>query len=127
MEPAAWGVQSSQPRAWAEEVEEAEQQNGGSLPNVNEEAFPSLSAAAAKPEPKGKKKQKEKLSLGAFLAGGAAGGGARQSARAPADDSSLLLNLPKGSSGIRDTDREAGGLGGAFKEYGGQREGACRL
>jgi hypothetical protein len=123
MEENCWGVQS-QPKAWAEEVEEAEQQNGGSLPHVNEDAFPSLSTAATKPAPKGKKKNTEKLSLQAFLTGGAAGGGARTGARAPADDSSLLMNLPKGSSGKRDDDREGGGgLGGAFKDYGGQRDG----
>lgn len=82
---------------------------------LKEEAFPSL-AAAVKEGPKKKAKGKA-LPLGAFLAGGAAA-----NSRANLDDKSILLALPKASSGAP-REEGGGGLGGAFKEYGGDRGG----
>jgi len=45
--------------------------------------------------------------------------------RSAQSDKEILMNLPKGSSGLPREEREPGALGGAFKDYGGDRQGAC--
>ena len=119
---AAWGKPAG--GAWADDVDEQEQKGTLAAPTLGaplalkEDNFPSLSAAKEAPS---KKKAKAKpVALGAFLAAGPAGG----AARANLDEKSILLSLPKGSSGAPREEAGAGGLGGAFKDYGGQRDGA---
>ena len=121
---AAWGAAPKPGGAWADDVDEQEQH--GNLPAaplaLKEEAFPSL-AAAVKEAPSKKKTKAKPLPLGAFLSAGAKSSG---SARSALDDKAILMNLPKGSSGAPREDREgggSGGLGGAFKDYGGDRGG----
>jgi len=119
-EPGVWGKPAG--GAWADDVDE--QEHAGTLAGpplaLKEEAFPSLSAAAKEaPKKKGKGKT---LPLGAFLAGAERGG-----ARAAADEKAILLNLPKASSGAPREEREGGGLGGAFRDYGGDRGGASYI
>ncbi|GBF92139.1 hypothetical protein Rsub_04486 [Raphidocelis subcapitata] len=108
-----WGKPA--PSAWADDVDEQEHAGTLAAPTplaLKEEAFPSL-AVAAKEVPKKKTKAKP-LPLGAFLSGPAAN-------RAAQDDKAILLSLPKGSSGApRD---ESAALGGAFRDYGGDRGG----
>lgn len=110
-----WGKPSGS--AWADDVDEQEQSGNLAAPVAfgKEEAFPSLSAAV-KEAPK--KKKAQKLSLNQFLSAGA-GGGSRE-------DAAILSALPKSSSGAPREERGAGGLGGAFKEYGGDRGGKQR-
>lgn len=128
----AWGVPvagAGGSGAWADDVDEQEQH--GNLPAapapgaplaLKEEAFPSL-AAAAKEVPSKKKSKAKPLPLGAFLSASAKA--SASGSRSALDDKAILLNLPKGSSGLPKEDREAGGggLGGAFKDYGGDRGG----
>jgi hypothetical protein len=115
-----WGKPAGQ--AWADDVDEQEHAGTLAAPTplaMKEEAFPSL-AVAAKEVPKKKGKAKP-LPLGAFLGGPA-------SNRAAMDDKAILLNLPKGSSGAPREEREGGALGGAFRDYGGDRGGgACAM
>jgi hypothetical protein len=82
---------------------------------VSEEAFPSLGEVAKK-DVKGSKKGKgTKLSLSDFAAFPV--GRSRQ-----LSDKEILLQLPKGSSGLPKEDRDGKGLGGGFKDYGGNRQ-----
>ncbi len=119
MTDSVWGKPGG---AWADDVDEQEHAGTLAAPPLalKEEAFPSL-AAAVKEVPSKKKAQKGKpVPLGAFLGGGAAN-------RAPVDDKSILLSLPKGSSGLPREERESGGLGGAFRDYGGDRGGGSQI
>lgn len=113
----AWGAPSSN-LAWAEQVEEEEAQNGVPL---LDEAYPTLgeSVKQAKEAPPKKKKQQQKMSFSEFMGvpGGARGGSSRTS------EKEILMQLPKGSSGVKPEEREPGSLGGGFREYGGQRGG----
>lgn len=95
---------------------EAEEAKHG--PAVSEEAFPSLGEAVKQPPARGKKSKGVKMDLAAFQAG---------SRRAPVSDKELLLQLPKGSSGLPKEERESGALGGAFREYGGNRDGEWQI
>ncbi|KIY92024.1 hypothetical protein MNEG_15938 [Monoraphidium neglectum] len=110
--------------AWADDVEEQEQSGTLAAPAVapykafKEEAFPALSAAKEAPKKKGKAKP---VPLGAFL-----GGSAAASARTNLDDKAILLALPKSSTGAPREEGQGGGIGGAFREYGGDRGGARR-
>eukprot|EP00882_Tetradesmus_deserticola_P004896 GHRQ01005159.1.p1 GENE.GHRQ01005159.1~~GHRQ01005159.1.p1 ORF type:complete len:166 (+),score=33.57 GHRQ01005159.1:133-630(+) len=113
----AWGIK---PGSWAEDVEQEEAKNG---PLRDEEAFPTL-GEAIKQEPKaakaGGKKKPVKMGLTDFLGA--------QTARRTASDKEILISLPKGSSGLPREDRDSKGLGGGFKDYGGNRDGgASRL
>jgi hypothetical protein len=98
------------------QVEAEEAKHGQRGPLVSEEAFPSLGEAIKEPAGKGKKAKKgTKLSLNEFSAFSA--GRARQQP----SDKEILLSLPKGSSGLPKEDRDSKGLGGGFKDYGGNR------
>jgi hypothetical protein len=112
----AWGIK---PGSWAEDVEQEEAKNG---PLRDEEAFPTL-GEAVKQEPKaakgGGKKKPVKMGLTDFLGA--------QTARRTASDKEILMALPKGSSGLPREDRDSKGLGGGFKDYGGNRDGASHL
>ena len=106
MTDSVWGKPQG---AWADDVDEQEQSGNLAAPTVpmgKEDAFPSLAAAAK--EPAGKKKKAKAVPLGAFL-----GGSASAAARSAVDEKSILLSLPKGSSGLPKEERESGGLGGA--------------
>jgi hypothetical protein len=120
MTDSVWGKPQG---AWADDVDEQEQSGNLAAPTVpmgKEDAFPSLAAAAK--EPAGKKKKAKAVPLGAFL-----GGSASAAARSAVDEKSILLSLPKGSSGLPKEERESGGLGGAFRDYGGDRGGGSRI
>jgi hypothetical protein len=112
----AWGIK---PGSWAEDVEQEEAKNGP----LRDEAFPTL-GEAVKQDPKavktGGKKKPVKMGLTDFL-------GAQTARRSAPSDKELLMALPKGSSGLPREDRESKGLGGGFKDYGGNRDGASRL
>jgi hypothetical protein len=116
----AWGV-APQANAWADAVDEEEAQHGVAAPlPLPEDDFPSLGAAVKQGKDAGAKTKKpkgQKMDLGVFL-----GGAARHAAPSRNNDNELLMALPKASSGLP---REEGGgrLGGAFKDYGGQRDG----
>lgn len=118
----AWGV-APQANAWADAVDEEEAQHGvppAPLP-LPEDDFPSLGAAVKQGKDAGAKTKKpkgQKMDLGAFL-----GGGGRAAAPSRTNDNELLMALPKASSGLPREERGSGALGGAFKDYGGQRDG----
>jgi len=93
-----------------------------------EDDFPSLSMAAAKPV--SKKKKAVKLDMRTFLAGGGAAptSSASQPFKAsrgggPTNDKEILMSLPTGSRGKVEGEEADGpsGMGGAFKDYGGDR------
>lgn len=120
MTDSVWGKPAG--GAWADDVDEQEQKGTLAAPAPlsfkEDKAFPSLAAAVK--EPAGKKKVRAKpVPLGAFIAGGGA-------ARTAVDEKAILLSLPKGSSGAPREEGAPGGLGGAFKDYGGDRGGAHR-
>ncbi len=111
----AWGLKPGS--AWADEVDLQEAKRGVL---ADEEAFPSLGEAIKAPVAKTTKKPKAmKMDLGTFMAAGAR--------RSALTDDEIRRALPKGSSGLPREEREAGALGGAFKEYGGNRDGAPSL
>ncbi len=99
---------------WAEEVDAAEAQNGGplttaSFPTLADASFPSLSEAT-----KGGKKKPQKMALGEFM----------KAAKLGPSEAELRAQLPTASRGkVPGEEREAGALGGAFKDYGGDRRG----
>jgi hypothetical protein len=94
-------------------VEAEEARHGPRL--ASEEAFPSLDEAVKAVPGKSKKAKPQKMSIAAFQA---AGSRSRQ-----LSDKELLQQLPKGSSGLPKEEREGGALGGAFRDYGGNRDG----
>lgn len=102
---------------WADEVEAEEVKSG---PVVDEEAFPTLGEASKAPQPKGKAAKKgkgTKMGLNDFLS-------VQAGRKGQASDAELLMQLPKGSSGLPREERDANALGGAFRDYGGDRQGA---
>lgn len=117
----AWG-QPPKTGAWAAQVDEEEEENGGELappPAVefpalggDAQAFPSLGETAGMKESKRdrKKRQVQKMSLGAFVSAG----------RKEVD----VVNLPTAPRARADGDEEKkDGLGGGFRNYGGDRGG----
>jgi hypothetical protein len=113
--PAAWGIRPGASGTWAEEVDAEEERNGP----LRDEAFPSLNEAAKSEKKPSKKTKPVKMNLGSFMA--------TSVGRSSQSDKQILMNLPKGSSGLPREEREPGALGGAFKDYGGDRQGACAL
>mmetsp|Transcript_6077 Transcript_6077/g.15072 ORF Transcript_6077/g.15072 Transcript_6077/m.15072 type:complete len:557 (-) Transcript_6077:911-2581(-) len=111
----AWGT------SWADSVEEdvaaGHHNPDAHTPAANDDDFPSL-GAAAKAAPKPAKKKVQKMSLAEFT--GAAKG-------APPVSADILAMLPKSSRGKVDGEEPAArGLGGGFKDYGGDRGGGMR-
>lgn len=97
------------------QVEAEEAKHGTAGPLVSEEAFPSLGESSKQPGGKQSKKGKgAKLSLSQF-------GAFQVGRRAQLSDKEILLQLPKGSSGLPKEERD-GALGGGFKDYGGNRQ-----
>lgn len=91
---------------WADEMDKVEE-------SPADEAFPTLGAAAKAPPPKKKEKAKPvKLGLQDFIKGSGP------------SEVELRMQLPTGSRGKVDGEESATGLGGAFKDYGGERRGA---
>lgn len=108
----AWGKPAA--GAWANAVEEEEQENGTiEAPAAKEEDFPSLGtdfpSLGSSSNKKREKKKKQTMSLGEFVAGGA-----------PRAD--LLMSLPTAPRARQEGEGEqidGETLGGAFKSYGG--------
>ena len=136
----AWSMGTT--NAWADRVdgEEEEAPAPPALPAfAAEESFPSLGEAAkvAPPTKKDKKKggKPKAMSLADFNTGAykapvpAGGGGAYRAGagygRPKPNDDEILNMLPKGPSGYSQED-SSGGIGGGFKEYGGNRGGRSR-
>lgn len=114
----AWAIK---PEAidWADEVEAEEVKKG---PMVDEEAFPTLGEAVKSAPQKGKASKKgkgTKMGLNEFMSASVG--------RKPISDAEILMQLPKGSSGLPREERDPNALGGAFKDYGGDRQGALLL
>eukprot|EP00775_Hariotina_reticulata_P005461 gene5461-5695_t len=109
--PAAWGIRPGASGTWAEEVDAEEERNGP----LRQEAFPSLNEAAKSEKKPSKKAKPVKMGLGSFMA--------TSVGRSAQSDKEILAHLPKGSSGLPKEEREPGALGGAFKDYGGDRQG----
>jgi len=93
-----------------------------------------LSEAVKQAPGGGKKKKGQKMDIRTFMqqAPGPAPGGrfvAPGGRGAPMSEKEILLSLPTGSRGKVEGEEEAGppGLGGAFREYGGDRGGGWRL
>lgn len=119
----AWGAKPTA-GAWATQVDEEEEENGGELAPVpaaavqqfpalggDKKAFPSLGETATLKDTKKerKKRQVQKISLGAFVAAG--------KKKEPE-----VINLPTAPRARSDNDEEKrDGLGGGFKNYGGDR------
>lgn len=109
-----WGKPAG---AWANAVEEEEQEHGTiHAPAVQETEFPSLGAAVTVKETKKEKKKKQTMSLGEFVGSTAA------PSRRAVDDDSILFNLPTAPRGRADGEEPSDGkptLGGAFsRNYG---------
>jgi hypothetical protein len=102
---------------WADDVENEEKAKGAPLTNQSE--FPSLEAARAPVQKKAKAKV-TKLSLGDFHTKVAPG--SKPFLDRSLDDKAILMQLPTSSLG--GPRAEGGpGMGGGFKEYGGDRGG----
>lgn len=125
----AWASKSG---AWAAQVDEAEEKDGDLGPAQppapaapvpaalgGEEAFPSLGEAVTKKISKRDRKAKQTVSLKDFQSG--AYKAPRPSAK-PASDADILASLPSGPR-VRDDDDARPTMGGAFREYGGDRGG----
>lgn len=113
----AWGAPTGgASNSWADDVHEEEQ--AGTLPNLD---FPTLGEAAKAPPPAKKKVKGQKLGLGQFLAAG--GGPAPPPVTSRITDADILRQLPTAPRADRDPDEAntMGGLGGGFREYGGDR------
>ncbi|EFJ41517.1 hypothetical protein VOLCADRAFT_121634 [Volvox carteri f. nagariensis] len=108
--------------AWADQVE-SEEATHGALANNSD--FPTLGeAAAAKPQGKSKAKKGVKLGFGEFLS--MPTGGRGDFADKGLADKQILMSLPTAPRGGPREDgdgRPPGGLGGGFRDYGGDREG----
>jgi hypothetical protein len=118
-----WGTPATAPPAapgaWADdEPEEEDKAALNNAPSVDPNLFPSLGEAVKQQQPK--KKKGQKLHLGEFLAAPAR---TTVGYRGPSDQE-ILASLPtapradRGDDGGADTGT---GLGGGFKEYGGNR------
>lgn len=118
-----WGTPATTaataPGAWADdEPEEEDKVAPPAAPSVDPNLFPSLGEAVKQQQPK--KKKGQKLHLGEFLAVPArttVGG-----FRGPSDQE-ILASLPTAPRADRGDDGGADsvGIGGGFKEYGGNR------
>ena len=120
----AWGA-APKSGAWATQVDEEEEENGGILAPIppaspaaafpalgGDQSFPSLGEVASMKETKKDRKKKtvQKMPLGAFVAAGA-------KARDTSD-----VSLPTAPRARTDEEEEKSrGLGGGFKNYGGDR------
>ena len=120
----AWGPPSS--GAWANQVDEEEEENGGELdpvPAPSPAAFPALGGETAFPalgesinirdskKDRKQKKVKQTMPLQAFVAAGR---------KEPE-----VVNLPTGPrQRTAEEEERRGGLGGGFRNYGGDRGGA---
>ncbi|KXZ54883.1 hypothetical protein GPECTOR_4g955 [Gonium pectorale] len=106
---------------------ETEEATHGALANNSD--FPSLNESAKMPQqPKAKAKKGAKLNLGEFLAmpTGSRGDFGDKSLQ----DKAILLSLPtapRGGPREEGDGRPAGGLGGGFRDYGGDRGGGSRF
>ncbi|GAB4820599.1 hypothetical protein N2152v2_007645 [Parachlorella kessleri] len=116
----AWGVQPTAPAsAWADAVDEEEEKHGAVLaPLVKaDDDFPSLAVTKNVKETKKDKKKKQTVSLAEFMRGGSS---------KPSDDA-ILFSLPTAPRGRGPGEAmPERGLGGGFREYGGQRGGFGR-
>lgn len=99
----------------------SQEATNGTLANKSD--FPTLGEAnkeAARPGGKGKSKKGTKLGLQEFL--GKPGGGS-STYTDKMSDKEILLNLPTAPRGGPREEGPPGGLGGGFRDYGGDREG----
>lgn len=113
-----WGVPATAPGAWADDEPEEEHKAVSTAPppGPDPNSFPSLGEAVKQGQPK--KKKGQKVHLGEFLAVPAR---TTVGPRGPSDQD-ILASLPTAPRGERGDDAGAdSGLGGAFKEYGGNR------
>lgn len=103
--------------AWANAVEEEEQQHGKiqAPAAAPERDFPSLGVAATVKETKKDKKKKQTMSLSDFMSSGV-GSGRR-------GNSDPILDLPTAPRGRVEGEEEPSTLGGGFRAYGGDRYG----
>lgn len=123
----AWAT--PKPASWADEV--AGEAEAGTLqvnvPAPDNAAFPTLGEAAKQP-PKSKKKG-QKMDIHTFMANtpsgpaSSAGGRFVVAARLPPSARDILASLPTSSRGKVEGEEELGGMGGAFRDYGGDRGG----
>jgi hypothetical protein len=131
----AWvGKENAKKDSWADDVEAEAEAGGGKIeaPPADNAAFPSL-GEAAKQAPKQKKKG-QKMDMRTFMqqAGGppapSSGRFVPTSGRAPVNEKEILLSLPTGSKGRVEGEEDAGppGMGGAFRDYGGDRAGGWK-
>lgn len=128
----AWqGAASAKKESWADDVDAEAEAGGGKIeapPEPDNSAFPSLSDAAKQP-PQGKKKKGQKMDMRSFMAQGppaAPAGRFVAAGRQPVNEKEILLSLPTGSRGKVEGEEEGPpGMGGAFRDYGGDRGGAC--
>lgn len=120
----AWGGPPSS-GAWANQVDEEEAANGGELDPVpgvttpfpslgqqNDSSFPSLGDSLTVKESKKERRKKQggvqKMSLGNFMAAGK-------------ENEKIDLPTRPRERAEGEEDRRGGGLGGGFKNYGGDR------
>lgn len=122
----AWGAPTS--GAWAAQVDEEEEANGGALsapvapapvPFGHDKAFPTLGEAVKKKDSKKDKKKPQKMNLADFQSSYKP---PSQTRRPAASDDQIKLSLPTAPR-ARSDDAPSSGLGGAFKDYGGARVG----
>ena len=124
----AWGMPTS--GAWANQVEEEEQDRGGELEAPtskpvasfsHDAAFPSLGEAVKKKDSKKEKKAKPtKMNLADFQTSYKPPSASR---RPTVNDDQILSSLPTAPRTRGDDDAPSAGLGGAFKDYGGRDRG----
>ncbi|KAF5833755.1 hypothetical protein DUNSADRAFT_9822 [Dunaliella salina] len=125
----AWNAGAAKKESWADDVDTAEQEGTIEAPPPDNAAFPSLGEAAKQAPQGGKGKKKGmKMDMRTFMqqAPGPAPAAGRFVApgRAPMSEKEILLSLPTGSRGRVEGEEEAGppgGMGGAFRDYGGDR------
>ena len=125
---AAWGLPTS--GAWANQVDEEEQDRGGELEAPtskpvatfsHDAAFPSLDEAVKKKDSKKEKKAKpQKMNLADFQTSYKPPSASR---RPTVNDDQILSSLPTAPRTRGDDDGPSAGLGGAFKDYGGRDRG----
>lgn len=124
----AWGMPTS--GAWANQVDEEEQDRGGELEAPTSKpvatfsqnaAFPSLGEAAKKKDNKKDKKAKPtKMNLADFQTSYKPPSASR---RPTVNDDQILSSLPTAPRTRGDDDAPSAGMGGAFKDYGGRDRG----
>ncbi len=122
---AAWGMPTS--GAWAQQVEEEEKDQGGEIEAPtskpmasfsHEQAYPSLGEAVKKKDSKKDKKAKpQKMNLADFQTSYKPPSASRRPA---ASDDKILSSLPTAPRARDDDEPASGGMGGAFKDYGGR-------